>query len=107
MIGFDVHDVVVFGHRPIRPEQAVLAVMHRGFLAQPVEIGPEGIGPEQLGLTDVDIVERNRPGLVLRGALIGISCKIDRSVHPTSPDDRRRGFRRAAFWPNYSPSRAS
>ena len=41
MIGLDVHDVVVFGHRPIRPEHAVLAVMHRVFPAQPVEIRPE------------------------------------------------------------------
>src|SRR3982751_5272724 len=33
VIGFDFHDVVVFGDRPVRPEHAVLAIMHRRFLA--------------------------------------------------------------------------
>src|ERR1700732_86588 len=81
MMGLDVHDVVVFRHRPIRPEHAVLAVMHGVFLAQPVEIRPERIGPEQLGVADVEIMKRNGIGLVPRGALMGIPGGIDCSVH--------------------------
>src|SRR5260370_29869684 len=86
MIGLDVHDVVVFCHRPVRPDPAVLAVMHGVFLAQPVEIRPEGIGLEQLGLADVDIIKRNGIGLVPSRPLTGIPGEIDCSVHRTSPD---------------------
>ncbi len=54
MIGFDVHDVVVFSHRPVRSEYAVLAIMHRLFLAQPVEIRPEGIGVKQIRIAGME-----------------------------------------------------
>src|ERR1700704_2408215 len=88
MVSLDVHDVVVLCHRPVRPEHAVLTVMHGIFLAQPVEIRPEGIGPEQLGMADVDITKRNGIGLVPgSGSLMGIPAEIDCSVHRTSPDD--------------------
>ena len=85
MIGLDVHDVVVFGHRPVRPEHAVLAVMHRVFLAQPVEIRPEGIGPKQFGIAGIEILERNAKRRGRRGLLLGISGEIDGSVHRTAP----------------------
>src|SRR5258708_1882043 len=86
MIGLDVHDVVVFCHRPVRPEHAVLAVMHGVFLAQPVEIRPERIGPEQLGMADVDVFNRSRIGPFPRDLLMGIRGEVDCSVHRTSPD---------------------
>ena len=86
MVGLDVHDVVVFGHRPIRPEHAVLAVMHRVFPAQPVEIRPERVGLEQLRMADVEITEWNRLSPVARGAQMGISGEIDGSVHEHLPD---------------------
>src|ERR1700686_4542978 len=85
MVGLDVHDVVVFCHRPVRPEHAVLAIVPRGFLAQPVEIRPERIRPEQLGMADVDIFKRNGIGLVPCRALTGIAGGIDGSVHRASP----------------------
>jgi len=50
--------------------------MHGVFLAQPIEIRPEGIGLEQLGLADVDIRQRNGIGLVPGGPLMGISGEI-------------------------------
>jgi hypothetical protein len=59
MIGLDVHDIVVFGDRPIRPKHAVLAVMHGVFLAQPVEIGPERIGTKQFGIAGIELLERD------------------------------------------------
>ena len=59
MIGLDLHDVVVFGDRPIRPEHAVLAVMHGVFPAQPFEIGPERIGMKQFGIARIELLERD------------------------------------------------
>src|ERR1700737_1769759 len=94
MMGLDVHDVVVFCHRPVRPEHAVLAVMHGVFLAQPIEIRPEGIGLEQLGLAYVDIRQRDGIGLVPGGPLMGISGEIHCSVHRTSPVFPVRGWLR-------------
>ena len=100
MVGLDVHDVVVFGHRPIRPEHAVLAVMHRLFPAQPVEIRPERIGLEQFGMADVEITERNRLSPVARGAQMGISGEIDGSVHGRlSLTVSRTEAGRAMFYP--------
>jgi hypothetical protein len=85
MIGLDLHDVVVFGHRPIWPEHRVLAVMHRRFPAQPVEIRPERIGLEQLGIGDIEFRKRKRSRVVARGPLMGLAGEIDRSVHRASP----------------------
>ncbi|MHC2696172.1 hypothetical protein ACVME9_008663 [Bradyrhizobium liaoningense] len=58
MVGLDLHDVVVARHRPIRPEHRVLAVMHGIFPAQPVEIGPERIRPEQLRVARIELLQR-------------------------------------------------
>jgi hypothetical protein len=60
--------------------------MHRLFPAQPVEIRPERIGREQLGIADVEITERNGLGPVARGALTGISGEVGGSVHGRLPD---------------------
>ena len=108
VVGLDVHDVVVFGHRPIRPEHAVLAVVHRVFPAQPVEIRPERVGLEQLRIADVEIAERNRLSPFARGQLMGISGEIDGSVHGHLPDcSPAEACRRGDVLPYYIPSRAS
>jgi hypothetical protein len=85
MIVFDVHDVVVPGHRPIRTEHAVLAVVHGRFLAQPVEIRPEGIGPEQFGVAGIELVERDRIGSLARRLLLGVLGEFDGPVHAFLP----------------------
>src|SRR6476620_12273980 len=85
MIGLDLHDVVVFGHRPIGPEHAVVAAMNRVFLAQPVEIGPEWIGAKQFGIAGVELLEREGIGaLPCRFLTDGLSG-IDRPVHRAAP----------------------
>src|SRR6476661_5144834 len=100
MVGLDVHDVVVFGHRPIRPEHAVLAVMHRVFAAQPVEIRPERVGLEQLRMADVEITEWNRLSFFARGLQMGIFGEIDGSVHGRlSLTVSRTEAGRAMFYP--------
>ena len=66
MVGIDRHDVVVLGHRPVRAEHAVLAVVDRVFLAQPLEVGPELVSFEQFGIADVEFVERHRIGALAR-----------------------------------------
>src|SRR6188508_1591378 len=55
--------------------------MHRLFPAQPVEIRPERIGLEQLGIADVEICQGRGIGLVARGLQMGIAGEIDGSVH--------------------------
>src|SRR5665213_3493097 len=89
MVGLDVHDVVVFGDRPIGSEHAVPAVMHRLLRAQPVEIRPERIGAKQLGIAGIELRQRERPGALSRRLLMGIGCWIAGSVHRTSPDRTR------------------
>src|SRR5258708_39406768 len=85
MIGLDVHDVVVFGHRPVGAEYTVLAVMHRLFLAQPVEIGPERIGPKQFGIAGLELRKRYRIGVLPRGFFVGRLLGIHRPVHRAAP----------------------
>src|SRR3982751_2584157 len=81
MVGLDVHDVVVFRYRPVRPEHAVLAIMHRRFLAQPVEIRPEGIGTKQFGIARIELLERSGIGQASSGLLPGLYSRIDGAVH--------------------------
>ena len=69
VIGVDMHDVVVFGDRPIGLDRRVGAVMHRLFLAQPLEPGPQRIVLEQLRRAGMKILQRRGIGLFARGAL--------------------------------------
>jgi hypothetical protein len=84
MIGLDVHDVVVFGDRPIRPEHAVLAVMHGIFRRSRSKYGQ-------------NVSERNRSGSPgsncssgiasarARVLLLWILNEIDGPVHRSPP----------------------
>ena len=40
--------------------------MDRVFLAQPLEVRPEGVVAEKLGMTDVEIIKRRRIGALAR-----------------------------------------
>src|SRR6266851_8922375 len=81
--------------------------MHGRFLAQPVEIRPERIGPEQLGVADVDVFKRNGIGLVPNGPLMGVRGEIDCSVHRRLLMIRLRGWlRKRDYCANYIPLRA-
>jgi hypothetical protein len=66
--------------------------MHGRFLAQPVEIRPERIGPEQFGMTNVDVFKRNGIGPFPGGLLIGVRSEIDCSVHRCFLMIRLRGW---------------
>src|SRR6266404_6125730 len=80
--------------------------MHGRFLAQPVEIRPERIGPEQLGVADVDVFKRNRIGPVPSGLLMGVRSEIRCSVHRRLLMIRLRGWlAEADYRPNYIPLR--
>src|SRR6266852_4127222 len=85
MVCLDVHDVVVFCHRPVRPEHAVLAIMDRVFLAKPIEIGPERIAAKQFGIAGIKLLKRNRIGSLPSGFLIGILNEINRPMHRATP----------------------
>ena len=69
VIGVDMHDVVVSGHRPIGLDRRVGAIMHRLFLAQPFEPGPQRVVLEQTRRAGMKILQRRRIGLLARGAL--------------------------------------
>jgi len=43
MVGIDGHDVIVLGDGPIRPIQAVWAIMHGVFFAQALKEWPERV----------------------------------------------------------------
>ena len=53
------HDVVVPGHRPVRPEGAVGLVVHRRFVAQTFEIGPPLALAEEEWVAEVDLGQRD------------------------------------------------
>src|SRR3954454_12393359 len=57
----DMHDVVVLGHRPVFADcrRACGAVMHGFFFAQPLEIRPDRIGAEKLGIAGMEIRKRH------------------------------------------------
>jgi hypothetical protein len=84
VVGLDVHDVVVSGHRPVWTEHAVPGVVNRLLLAQPVEIRPERIGAEQLGIAGVEFTERQRVGALARGLGGRILGEINGPVHGVS-----------------------
>ncbi len=63
MIGVHRHDVVVARHRPVGAELAVLAEVHRLLGAQALEPGPMGVGPEELGIADVEVFQGGGVGL--------------------------------------------
>ena len=67
------------------PNTLSLAVVHRLFLAQPVEIGPERIGAKQFGVAGIELFKRNAIGAVPRRLLIGILNEIDGPVHRSAP----------------------
>jgi hypothetical protein len=66
VIGLDMHDVLVLGHRPVRTDAAQGTVVDRRFLAQPFEIRPHRIRAEQLRTAHVDVLERHRIGFAAR-----------------------------------------
>src|SRR5579863_461344 len=63
------HDVLVLGHRPVRTDAALRTKMDRGFLPQPLEIGPNRIRTKQLRPADVDILEPQGMGLESRAVI--------------------------------------
>ena len=56
VIGIDMHDVVIFGDRPIGLDRRVGAIVHRLFLAQPLEPRPQRIVLEQPGRAGMKIL---------------------------------------------------
>ena len=99
VVGIDMHDVVVFGHRPIGLDRRVGAVVHRLFLAQPLEPRPQRVVLEQSWRTGMKILQRRRIGFFARGAqklfLVGSDGGLD--VHfSIIPGDRAQvpGFSR-------------
>ena len=87
VVGVDMHDVVVLGDRPIGLDRRIGAVMHRLFLAQPLEPGPQRVVLEQSWRTGMKILQRRRIGLFARGAqklfLVGTDGGLD--VHFDHP----------------------
>ena len=61
--GVDMHDVVVARDRPIGLDRRVGAVMHRLFLAQPLEPRPQRIVLEQSRRAGMELRQRRRIGL--------------------------------------------
>src|SRR6185437_6060762 len=84
----DLHDVVVSGDRPIRPEDTVLAVMDRFLAAQPVEIGPVRIGLKQFGIAGVELFQRKRQGTLFCALLAKIVGELDGPMHGSAPSIR-------------------
>src|ERR1700680_2560037 len=81
------HDVVILGHRPIGLNRRVGAVMHRLFLAQPLEKRPQDVVLEQPWRAGMKILQRRGIGLFTRQALTlglaGSDCCLD--VHLPFP----------------------
>src|SRR6516162_6324656 len=68
------HDVFVFGDRPIGPVRALRRVMYRILSAQTLEVRVPGIRKIQLWVADIELVERLRVGGFAR-------VVIDAGVH--------------------------
>src|SRR5215813_2299571 len=87
VIGVDMHDVVVLDHRPVGLDPRVGAVMHRLFLAQPLEPRPQRVVLEQARRAGVKILEWRRVGFLTRLAqqlgLVGTDSGLD--VHRGFP----------------------
>ncbi len=84
-VGVDMHDVAILGHRPVAAHRAGGAEVHRLLVAQPLEIGPQRIGTEQLGMAGMKFRERRRVGLFAGGAQPFVAGGSDRPVHWSSP----------------------
>src|SRR3954447_4809486 len=74
MINLDLHDVLVFRHRPIGAVGACRAVMNRVLAPQPGEIRLPDIVLVEMRVADVDRVERQALG-------IGNARRIERCGH--------------------------
>ena len=75
----DVDDVVEARDRPVGTELALRAVVDRVLLAQALEVAPVRVGLEELGVRDVDLVERNRVGIGAGLSLGGESRSLRRT----------------------------
>ena len=64
VVDLDLHDVLVFAHRPIRTVAALPAPMHRSLAAQAFEIRVVGVVLIKLRVADIDRLERQRIGVV-------------------------------------------
>ena len=94
VVGVHRHDVVVLGHRPVRPELMLGGVVHRVFFAQALEIRPHRIGAEKLRIGGTDLGERHGIG-ALAGGLLQIVMQIARGdVHGGPPDSIFQSLRR-------------
>src|SRR6266481_3268059 len=101
MIGFDIHDIVVLGHRPIRAEYAVLGIVDRVFAAQAVEIGPMSVRAEQFRVAGIEIPKRQREGALARGIMTAVLTEIEYAVHGRLPVGSIRLCPENLFGPNY------
>jgi hypothetical protein len=62
-----------------------IAVLHRLFLAQALEMGPVRVGAEQLAVAAIERLERQRMGPLACRMLNRIAGAIGRSVHVRLP----------------------
>src|SRR5690606_14867832 len=86
MVGLDFHDVVILGHRPVRTEHAVLAVVHRVFFPKTLEVGCKGKILKQFGVTGIHVLERHGVSTLTR-----LVDRLDRTVHWASLRSRSSG----------------
>ena len=104
-VGIDMHDVVVSGHRPVIADRAGRTEMDRLFGAQPLEIGPEGIGAEKLRIARMEFGQRRGIRLFACGALNVIACAEVRPVHVQLHSPRRAALRRWSIAVRRPPSK--
>ena len=78
--GIDMHDVVVLGDRPIWLDRRIGAVVHRAFVAQPLEVGPQRVVAEQARRTGMEVLDRHRIGFFARSLLKRGLRGFDRAV---------------------------
>ncbi len=55
VVRFDMHDVFVFGYRPVGSLQRVLAVVHGRLGPQPIKVVPELVLLPQVNLADINV----------------------------------------------------
>ena len=85
-IGLDLHDILVFGHRPDTGRTGCLGPVHRVVAPQPGEpVGPDII-LKQPRVGHVDSVERHGPGIIQDLQLTGASINLPKKsqLQPTS-----------------------
>ena len=76
MVHFERDDVLVLGHRPIRPKRACPAIVDRRLAPQPAEIGLPDVLLIQSRIADVELIERH--GLGERRVIDGLGRLHDR-----------------------------